>query len=222
VIAVIVPVHNEEQTLALCLNALSVASRYPLLFSQEVKVIVVLDNCTDASKEIALACNVSMIEISVSSVGAARAAGAAYAIACGAYWLANTDADTVVAPDWLWQQLRLKAEVVCGTVGVVDWSDHGAAACRLNDHFSRTYIDADGHSHIHGANFGVSTQAYQKVGGFLPLTCSEDVALVEALIAAGEVIAWTAAPRVVTSARRHTRARGGFGDTLLAVTDEFD
>ncbi|HUD32119.1 MAG TPA: glycosyltransferase family 2 protein, partial [Variovorax sp.] len=70
---------------------------------------------------------------------------------------------------------------------------------------------------IHGANLGVSAEAYERVGGFRPLACSEDVALVEALQASGARIAWSAAPRVTTSARADARARGGFGDTLLAV-----
>ena len=57
-------------------------------------------------------------------------------------------------------------------------------------------------------------QAYQRAGGFEPLACSEDVALVEALQRSGATIAWSAAPRVMTSARTDARARGGFGDTL--------
>lgn len=221
-IAVIVPVHNEQETLARCLQALYTAAKFLLLDAVEVKIIAVLDSCTDASAAIAANFDITVIQVEVANVGAARAAGAAYAIAHGANWLANTDADTVVAPDWLWQQLRLKVDVVCGTIGVDDWSDHGAAAARLSEHFSLTYTDAEGHCHIHGANFGISTRAYQKVGGFKPLTCSEDVALVEALIEAGVGIAWTAAPRVITSARLNARARGGFGDTLRAVVAQFD
>ena len=38
-----------------------------------------------------------------------------------------------------------------------------------------------------------------------------------ALQASGARIAWSAAPRVTTSARRDAKARGGFGDTLLQV-----
>jgi thymidine phosphorylase len=70
---------------------------------------------------------------------------------------------------------------------------------------------------VHGANLGVSAEAYLRAGGFQALACSEDVALVEALKASGARIAWSAAPRVTTSARTNARARGGFGDTLLAV-----
>ena len=114
-------------------------------------------------------------------------------------------------------QLSQQADAVCGTVAVDDWSPHEDHAGALREHFARTYTDADGHRHIHGANFGVCAKAYLRAGGFAPLACSEDVALVAALQATGARIAWSAAPRVTTSARRDAKARGGFGDTLLQV-----
>jgi hypothetical protein len=40
---------------------------------------------------------------------------------------------------------------------------------------------------------------------------------VKALEANGARFAWSARPRVFTSARTDARARGGFGDTLRAV-----
>ena len=58
---------------------------------------------------------------------------------------------------------------------------------------------------------------YLRAGGFQPLESSEDVALVEALEFSGARIAWSAAPRVATSARREFRAPGGFGAALLRV-----
>ncbi len=113
--------------------------------------------------------------------------------------------------------VELDADAVCGCIGVADWSAHGDQAGFIRDHFAVTYHEMDGHRHIHGANLGVSAEAYERAGGFQPLACSEDVALVEALQASGARIAWSAAPRVTTSARADARARGGFGDTLLAV-----
>ncbi|MET0319959.1 MAG: glycosyltransferase, partial [Duganella sp.] len=136
----------------------------------------------------------------------------------GARWLSFTDADTCVSPNWLLAQLAEAArgaDAVCGTVAVDDWSHHHADAGLLHQHFQRSYTDADGHRHIHGANLGVSAAAYRHAGGFAPLACSEDVALVEALERCGASVAWSAAPRVTTSARRDARARGGFGDTLI-------
>ena len=54
----------------------------------------------------------------------------------------------------------------------------------------------------------------ERAGGFEPLPSSEDVALVRALEAVGARIAWSAAPRVVTSSRHESRAPGGFGASL--------
>ena len=132
----------------------------------------------------------------------------------GARWLAFTDADSRVAPDWLVAQLALRAEAVCGVIVVDDWREQDAATRAA---FYRSYVDADGHRHVHGATLGVSARAYRRAGGILPIACSEDVALVDMLIATGTTIAWSAAPRVVTSARRASKARGGFGDTLAML-----
>ena len=108
------------------------------------------------------------------------------------------------------------ADAVCGTVSVLDWTPHLARLQVLLQRFHAVYTDADDHAHVHGANFGVSAEAYRSAGGFVGVACSEDVALVEALEASGARIAWSAAPRVVTSARVASKARGGFGDTLRA------
>lgn len=225
-IGIVIPAHNEERCLERCLAAVRLAATHPGLREESVCVAVVLDNCTDGSHDIAnlharvnaVAAHgycVEAIVIEARNVGAARAAGAERLLAHGARWLAFTDADTRVASDWLVAQLSLNADVVCGTVSVDDWSAHEDDAALLCRHFDLHYTDVDGHRHIHGANLGVSAAAYRCAGGFAPLACSEDVALVEALERCGARFAWSAAPRVATSARRDARARGGFGDTLL-------
>ncbi len=71
---------------------------------------------------------------------------------------------------------------------------------------------------MHGANPGVSVQAYVRVGGFAPLDSDKDVALVRALVVAQCHVAWSAAPRVVTSARLDSRAHRGSGTTLREVS----
>lgn len=220
-IGVVIPAHNEAEHIGATLDAMTRAAIHPALNGERVRVMLVLDSCDDATSDIVQAfCeahDVSKMALSVRNVGMARAAGASQLLDDGARWLAFTDADTIVSPDWLVKQLALDADVVCGSIGIDDWSAHGAQSDFIREHFARTYTDADGHRHIHGANLGVSAEAYRRVGGFRPLACSEDVALVEALQAVGANIAWSAAPRVSTSARGNARARGGFGDTLLAV-----
>jgi len=216
-IAVIVPVCNEEERIGACLRALLHAARHPGLAGEPVRVWVVLNGCTDRSEAIVRNSGAEVVVLEQANVGRARAAGCDQAIAHGARWLAFTDADTIVAPDWFAAQLALGADGVCGTVQVDDWSAHGEHAPQLDRHFRATYTDRDSHAHVHGANLGVATAAYLAAGGFADLACSEDVALVGTLQRSGASIAWSAKPRVTTSARRDARARGGFGDTLLAV-----
>ncbi len=147
----------------------------------------------------------------------ARAAGAAHALSLGMRWLAFADADTIVSPDWLSTQLQLGTDAVCGCVSIEDWQDNGES---VRHHYLERYCEQDGHRHIHGANLGVAAAAYVRCGGFLPLQRCEDVALLRALQASGASIAWSAAPRVVTSARRHARVRDGFAGYLRALADE--
>ncbi|WP_371435071.1 glycosyltransferase family 2 protein [Polaromonas sp.] len=213
-IGIIIPAHDEEQLVASCLHAALSAGRHKGLCGEAVEVLVVLDACSDSTTDIVTRFPVGAISVSVRNVGMARAAGAEYLLARGARWLAFTDADTRVAEDWLFQQLEQQADVVCGTVAVDDWSEYCRFAEPLQKHFRDTYEDADGHRHIHGANLGVCSLAYRAVGGFAPLESSEDVALVNALLAVGAKVAWSAAPRVVTSARRMARAPAGFAAAL--------
>jgi glycosyltransferase involved in cell wall biosynthesis len=213
-IGIVIPAHNEQELLADCLQAARIAAAHPELRGETVKIVVALDSCTDDSASIARRFSAHALTLNERNVGKARAAGAATLLEHGVRWLAFTDADSRVAPDWLVAQLALGVEAVCGPVTVDDWGEHDE---RTRDAFYRAYMDADGHRHIHGANLGVSSVAYCRAGGFPPLTCSEDVALVGLLVATGTRIAWSAAPRVVTSARVASKARGGFGDTLAAL-----
>ncbi|MBG6076247.1 glycosyltransferase family 2 protein [Polaromonas sp. CG_9.11] len=211
-LGIVIPVHNEEAWLASCLQAVVKAAASPKLHRETVHTLVVLDSCTDGSACIAASFGIPTLQVQARNVGIARATGAQRCLEMGVRWLAFTDADTLVSPDWLAEQLDQRSDAVCGTVAVNDWSGH---APHLALRFKASYNDAHGHRHIHGANLGVSAQAYRDAGGFPPLACSEDVALVQALQARGASIAWSAAPRVVTSARKNFRAAGGFGATLL-------
>ena len=213
-IAVVIPAHNEADLIVACIRSVLTCAKSAELNGEAVTVVVVADHCADRTAALAEALGAVSLRVDFHNVGKARAAGAAYAIQAGARWLAFTDADSVVAEDWLASQLRQQAEVVCGTVAVDDWLDYGEG---MRNHYAQTYNDRDGHRHIHGANLGVCAQAYLRAGGFQPLRSSEDVALVNALIASGARMAWSAAPRVVTSARRSFRAPDGFGATLFQV-----
>lgn len=226
-IGIVIPAHNEELYLDACLRAARAAATDAALNGEEVHIVVALDSCSDGSRAIVerhaaqtgAGCKVDHLCVAARNVGSARAAGVRHMLARGARWLAFTDADTEVAPTWISEQLRLNVDVVCGTVAVQDWTPHRHNADILREHFNNSYTDADGHQHIHGANMGVSAAAYLRAGGFESLACSEDVALVAALQRTGARFAWSAAPRVTTSARSDAKARGGFGDTLLRYAE---
>jgi glycosyltransferase involved in cell wall biosynthesis len=211
VIAVIVPAHNEEARIGACLASIRIAARCPRLQGEPVLMVVVLDDCSDATGSIARSGGAETLREDARNVGRARAAGARHALEAGARWLAFTDADSVVAADWLSAQLAERSDAVCGTVQVDDW---GARHAGTRERFDAAYVDACGHRHVHGANLGVTAGAYERAGGFPHLVTSEDVALVKALLESGARVAWSALPRVVTSARSCFRAPGGFGETI--------
>ncbi len=216
-LAVVVPAHNEEEHVEACLVSLLDAARNPALDGEGVLIVVALDACSDATEFVSRRLGATVVKTNARNVGIARAIGANVALAAGARWLAFTDADSVVASDWLAAQLLQRTDAVCGTIEVRDWGDYCE---QVRIQHQQTYRDADGHRHIHGANLGVSAAAYRQAGGFQPMTASEDVALVNALHFIGASISWTALPRVVTSARRRYRAPGGFGEALARVERE--
>jgi len=216
-IGVVVPVHNEEACLGACLMALGAAAFHPGLNQEPVVLVVVLDDCSDNSLAIVrrhAIGQVTCLTIAARNVGMARHAGAEHLLARDARWLAFTDADSRVAPDWLVAQLALRAEAVCGLVTVEDWSQQPA---HVPERFAARYCHEDGHRHVHGANLGICSRAYRRAGGFPPEATSEDVALVRRLIAIEAQIAWSTRPRVVTSARPRGRAHGGFADHLAML-----
>lgn len=213
-IGVIVPVHNEQAQLGACLASIVEAAKHVDLRDEAVQIIVVLDACTDGSAAIAERSGARVLTLAAGNVGLARALGAATAIDQGASWLAFTDADTTVAPAWLAAQRALAADAVCGTVAVADWWLHSRA---VQARYEQGYRDVDGHQHVHGANLGVSTAAYLRAGGFPPLPSGEDVALVEALQLSGARVAWSAAPRVFTSARVEACVVDGFGAFIRGI-----
>jgi glycosyltransferase involved in cell wall biosynthesis len=213
-IAVLIPAHNEATLIGTCLRSIQQAAAHAEL-QEEVRIIVAVDRCEDATAAIARALGAHVIDVSApGGVGLARAEAAALAVSWGARWLSMTDADTTVPHDWLVEQLSLRADAFCGIVEVGDWEDYAVEVQRA---FLLGQCARDGHMRVHGANMGVSADFYTRCGGFLPLRCSEDVALVEALVGVNARIARVARPVVRTSARRDARASGGFSDFIKQV-----
>ncbi|HEX8592898.1 MAG TPA: glycosyltransferase [Pseudomonas sp.] len=215
-IGVLIPVHNEEQLLQACLEAVLRAGQHPQLGGEHVVILTVLDSCTDASAEIARRYPVALLPVAARNVGQARAAGARYLLELGVRWIACTDGDSTVAEDWLVEQLALDADAVCGTVTPGHWDKDIPEHARIR--YQQHYQHREDHRHIHGANLGVSAAAYLRAGGFPPLACHEDVQLIRQLEMSGARIAWSCRPRVTTSTRLTARAQGGFADYLRTLS----
>ncbi|ANF57369.1 glycosyltransferase [Halotalea alkalilenta] len=222
-IGICIPANDEQDWLDACLLSALAAARHPGLGGEPVTIVVVLDHCRDRTPLVAARHPVECLSIDACNVGAARAAGANHLLALGARWLAFTDADTRVSERWLVDQLSLKADAVCGTISIEDWSICGEWADALRADFEHNYQDREGHRHVHGANFGIDARAYAAVGGFSALTCSEDQALVDALQSSKKFkIAWSAQPRVATSARLKSRIADGFAGCLRHAIGTID
>ncbi len=216
-VGVVIPARNEQQLLPACLAAIR---RAVTLAALPGVVVVVLDDCTDRSRAV-VERHREMVAVSVSfhNVGQARRAGFEVALrrlagmGLVAPWLATTDADSRVPDDWLQVQLQLGregAEAVAGTVAVSDWQGRPEG---LRSDFQAGYSYRDGHTHVHGANLGLSAAAYLRAGGVPPWRLAEDAGLISA-VARDSRLVRTARIPVLTSARGDPRARGGFGDYL--------
>ena len=91
-------------------------------------------------------------------------------------WLAHTDADTHVPPDWLTRQLHYAALGYDAVAGVVDVDSFDEYPLDVIDAFAERYGTGltGHHTHVHGANLGVRASAYRRVGGWPAMALSED------------------------------------------------
>jgi glycosyltransferase involved in cell wall biosynthesis len=233
-LGVIIPAYNEQERIDRCLEAVLRAANHRMLDGVAVRIVAVLDTCTDGTGhrvERAMSrlpkgrdIDLVAVEVAHTNVGMARAAGCATALGLlagidiGDAWLATTDADSIVPPNWLAHQVQLHRagrHAWAGTVEVADWGEHGPEVIHRHSRlYQRDDLPGGHHGHAHGANLGVSAHAYCHCGGFSEVACGEDRALLQALAKAGLPALATSAMPVLTSARRDPRAPGGFGDTL--------
>lgn len=221
-LAVVVPAHNEARLIGRCLSSLLTAVRRAAgsgVDPRTVHLLVVLDACTDGSEAVVAAFpGVRTIRVDHRRVGSARRAGAEHLLGAGlghGWWLASTDADSTVPPDWLCTMVALAragADLVLGTVHPAP----GLPADLLR-RWRAGYHGADGHRHVHGANLGIAGVAYRRLGGWPEAASSEDAVLVRRAEAAGLSIIRIESIPVRTSARLRGRAPDGFAAHLAAL-----
>ncbi len=232
---VVVPARDEEARIGSCLDSLAQQDGPR---PEEYEVVVVLDACTDGTAgQVASAgerwpaMRLRLIDGPGRGAGPARAAG--MDLACARLeavggergLLASTDADTVVAPDWLLRQLEaieMGAEAVGGEI-TLDPGEAGALPPEVLERRAvevaeRTRIAAgrgpSEHAHFSGASLGITPSAYRRVGGMGRLTALEDQDLEDRLAAAGIAIHRPRSVQVTTAARTNGRAERGLARDL--------
>ncbi|MAM41202.1 MAG: hypothetical protein CL949_22465 [Erythrobacter sp.] len=239
-IAIIVPARNEADRITACLTALAGQS------SARVRVILVVNNTTDDTADLAcesagrLGIDLSVVECTFAShegVGTARRIGCDHALHTmpGLRTLLTTDADCVVAPDWIAQNLAHleNVDAVCGRItplapeaGILAGMDaqlgalEGSYRRLVQDVFARHVQGhaeiAGTHGEAAGASLAVTRSAYVMAGGFAPVKCGEDRRLVRALRRVGARVRHAGDVTVQASCRLTGRATGGMADALRA------
>lgn len=220
-VVVAIPARDEAGTILDCLESVAVAGRRVGI---PVTVAVALDSCTDGTAELLSGRrDLLLVEGDFASVGRARREAVDLGLSSRPTaprftWIAMTDADSVVAPEWLREHLAA-AEVADAYVGAVvprlDDLDERRRSLWLRSHPPGATL-----GHVHGANLGVRASAYATVGGFTDLTTAEDVDLVRRLRAAGTPTVGSERHPVVTSARLSGRSAGGYADHLRSLLDD--
>jgi glycosyltransferase involved in cell wall biosynthesis len=229
---VVVPARDEEARIGACLDALATQLE---IEPAAYEVIVVLDACSDGTENALEGARLRWPDLGLSTMtGPGRGAGPARAVgmdvACarlesvgaGDLLLATTDADSVVAPDWIARQLEAVAagaEAIGGEIlldaGEAERLPEGIVRRREADLIERTRL-AQGrgpaeHAHFSGASLGVTPRAYRQAGGMGWLVALEDQELEDRLAAARVKIHRLRPVKVVTSARTDGRAERGLG-----------
>lgn len=211
-VAVVVPVHDEEDLLDRCLRSVARAAAPVRRAGTTVRVVTVLDDCRDASGDIATrlaAADDVVIEVDARRVGRARQAGARAALerARAHPWLVFCDADSAVPRCWLVDHLRVAGEgahVVAGGIELIDAHLRPPAVA----HAWRQRPSRG--PEVYGTNLAIRADALAEAGGVPDLAVGEDQALWDVLGLTGRPRAHRPGLTVRTSARVRARAPGGF------------
>lgn len=253
---VVVPARDESAHLGAALAALldqrdAASSR---IDGSAYEVLVFANNCSDGSAELARGAatngagvTVHVVEASLppsdSHIGYVRrqlmdaACERLASIGEADSSIASTDADSVVARDWLHATLaevasgadavggriRHDASVVPGLQALrrqrIDLA-HALLRSRIEDLIDPDPADPWPRHHQHfGASLAVRARCYREVGGVPQVEHLEDIALVDAMRSAGMRIRHSPRVRVTTSSRHDGRAEVGLSWQLRQWDD---
>lgn len=219
-IGIVIPAHNEADSISACLQSIKLAIRN-VPSSISVQTLVVLDSCVDDTLSKVEKAQVSFLSCDFRCVGKVRDLGVRQLIDQGCDWIACTDADSLVAPNWLTEQLNhlhhSPVSMICGVASVDNWA---SLSTSTREQYMAHYQDCMDHRHIHGANLSFRSQDYVVMGGFDAIACHEDVGLVKKFEQANLPIIWSNTVRVVTSSRLDARAEEGFAHFLRNLENQ--
>ncbi len=248
-VVVAIPARDEAERLPACLRALSAqAAAVPH------RVLLLLNNTTDDTDDVlgallptlAMPVRVERVELPPERrhAGVARALSVNHAalLAGPVGVLLTTDADGVVAPDWLaanLRALRAGADAVCGRAVIdpeearaipehlhADDAEECALAAALDELHAR--LDPDPHDlwprhdEASGASLAVRAAALARAGGVPEVPLGEDRALVAALRREDFAVRHAPEVWVTVSGRLEGRAAGGMADTMRRRTVQQD
>ena len=244
---VVVPARDEE---ALILDCLRVLAEQRDIRPEEYEVLLVLDRCRDKTGSLAQEFAAKHTHLALRFLeGPGKGAGQARRVgmeaACERLMslerpgglIASTDADTVVAPDWLAAQLevaRRGARAIGGRIHLLDsgdgaprdatkWRDQRGHLRHL-DLLSSSHTDRaeDGtgieHWQFSGASLALTAETYREIGGLEPRAALEDEYLERVLRQRGIHIERPLSVQVHTSARLVGRARRGLARDLALAS----
>lgn len=256
---IVVPARNEEASLGATLDALRLQvglDGQPLAWDL-YEVLLLLNNCTDRSAAVAeryaehragFRLHVMECDLPVDEAHVGTARRRLMDLACDRLeWLGNetgailsTDADTVVAEDWIAANLAAiaaGAEVVGGRIELLPEDREGLEpgvllayerdreyqhlVARLEGMLDPDPVDPwPRHLQHFGASLACTPEVYRRCGGLPPVKPLEDVAFIDALRRVGAKIRHAPEVRIFTSARLEGRAEVGLSGQLRRWSEE--
>jgi len=236
---VVVPARDEVERIEACLHALASQRGVP---ARHYEVIVVLDGCADGTdlkvreaSERARSLRLHTI-VSVVAEGVGRARRRGMDLACERLMtlgqadglIASTDADSVVAADWLSRQLELVRAGAQAIGGRIELDARELAEVspqalgerdrrgqeRLREVLCAGREGTTEHHQFSGASLALTAETYRRCGGLPVRAALEDEALERELQARGVAIHRSNLVRVTTSARTGGRAPRGLAQDL--------
>jgi hypothetical protein len=246
-VAIAVPARDEADRLPACLRRLTALDTDDRVAS--VEVVVLANNCSDDTARIAGGfgprCHAIAMDLPPERAHAGWARrlaldAAANRLRAGADVLMSTDADTLVASDWLvrtldhldagWDAVAGLARLAPAELRRLDPGHRRRLALIQRHEQAQTRLRAlrDGaepwprHFYEGGASIATTLAAYRRTGGAPTPPVGEDKALFDAIRQTRGRVRHPTDVKVQTSARLVGRAPGGASDTLAKWAEQAD